>query len=106
MQSLVHMRVHVRVAEAFFQGSCVLSIGLGLLGALQALPAVAVLTSALLRIVAPLLEFSLMVLVIVPLAAVAIYNVALTDERLTVPSHLSAYMLKTILTGMSTHSEL
>lgn len=94
--------VHIKEACDLFETACVLCAVLGFLGALQAVPAVDVMTSALRKTVAPLMEFSLMVLVIAPLAAILLYNSALTDEGLTVPSHLSQYLVTLVLLGMIT----
>lgn len=90
------------VALAIFEVFCVLCFILGALGSLQALPAVAVMTSAIMRSAAPLLEFSLMVVVIMPFTAVFLYNASLTDERLTVPTHLTSFMGTLELQGART----
>lgn len=90
----------MKVAFTVFQVVCLLCTLLGFLIALQAIPEVAVMTSAIKNSARPLMEFSLLVLVILPLAATVLYNGAVADERMTVPSHLSSYMILLLLIGV------
>lgn len=101
MQRLVEMRVGVRVVLALFQVACALCGILGFLGALQALPAVAVMTSAIIKCAGTLLEFSIMVVVILPLASLILYNANIADERLTLPPHLATYMIISTFSGVT-----
>ena len=99
MQNLVKVSVNTRVLMTLFQTGCAACVVLGYLGMLQTLPAILNMISALKKSVRPLIEFSFMVLVIVPLAAIIVYSGTLADERMTLPNHLASFMMSATLTG-------
>ena len=100
------MSVRSGVLLVMFQCACALCGMLGLLGALQALPGVAVMTSAITKSAGSLLEFSVMVVVILPLAGMILYNASIADERLALPVHLSSFMIVSTFTGVGPASVL
>lgn len=100
------MTVGSGVLLVMFQCVCALCGMLGMLGALQALPGVEVLTSAITRSAGSLLEFSVMVVVILPLAGMILYNASIADERLALPVHLSSFMIVSTFTGVEPASLL
>ena len=97
---LVEMRVGADVVLAVFHVAGALCGVLGLLGALQALPAVAVMTSAVVQSTGKLAEFAVLVVVILALAATTLYNGVIADERLTLPAHLTSFMLLSTIHGV------
>ena len=99
------MTVRSSVLLAMFQCATALCGMLGLLGALQSLPGVAVMTSAIMKSAGSLLEFSVMVVVILPLAAMILYNASIADERLALPTHLSSFMIISTFLGVQ-HASL
>ena len=93
------MRVGGGIVLAAFHVAGALCSIMGLLGALQALPAVAVMTSAVVRSAGKLAEFAIMVVCVMALAAMILYNGVIADERLTVPGHLTSFMLLSTIHG-------
>ena len=72
---------------------------LGLLGALQAIPAVSMISAAVRQSTRALCEFTVMLACIVPAVAMLLYTASIADERLTLPTHLASYTLLSIITG-------
>lgn len=100
LQRVTEMYVGANVLLAIFQIACALCGLLGLLGALQALPAVAVMTSAIRKTAGSLIEFSVIVVVVLPLAGMICYNASMTDEKLTLPAHLFSFMVISTFLGV------
>lgn len=96
------MQVATKFVVALFENACGICCMLGLLGALQAMPAVSLVTSAIMQSGRQLLEFSVMVACIVPMIALILYTSNISDERLTLPTHLASYTLISTITGTRT----
>ena len=96
---MVKTRVGAGVVLAVFHVAGVLCGIMGLLEALQALPAVALMSSAVVKSAGKLAEFAVMVVVVLAFAATILYNGVITNERLTVPGHLTSFMLLSTIHG-------
>lgn len=102
LQGILELSVRVRVAVALIKILCTVFGMIGLLGALQTFPAIAVMTSAVTQSLGKLLEFSIMVITILPLLALILYNSNIADENLSLPSYLGSYMVLSTLSGTLT----
>lgn len=83
-----------------FEAACGACMILGLLGALQAIPAVSLISDALKSSTRALGEFAVVLACIMPAVAMLLYTTSVADERLTLPMHLASFSLSSTILGM------
>lgn len=84
---------------AFFEVMCGICMLLGLLGELQAIPAISLVTGAVIRSCRELFGVAFMMACIMPLVGMLLYILVLSDERLTRITDLASYAVFSTVTG-------
>lgn len=99
MQSEMELRMRLRLWVSTFHTMILLLCMMGLMGALQTIPSVAVMTLAITRSAGKLLELFIAVGTVTFCFAMILYVGTLSDERLSTLPLLSVYMLRGVITG-------